>query len=87
MTSTPRRNAAALMLEITLLQANELSMRASGLCVASSSALLLVQVIYKITTPFTVGSLENPVVISNLVVAALHLLTLSLIVRELRQSH
>ena len=50
------------------------------------AALLLVQVIYKITTPFTVGSLENPVVISNLVVATVHLLTLSLIVRELRQS-
>ena len=53
----------------------------------AAAALLLVQVIYKITTPFTVGSLENPVVISNLVVAALHALTLSLIVRELRQSH
>lgn len=51
------------------------------------AALLLVQVIYKITTPFTVGSFENPVVISNLVVAALHAMTLSLIVRELRQSH
>jgi hypothetical protein len=51
------------------------------------AALLLVQVIYKITTPFTVGSFENPVVISNLVVAALHALTLNLIVRELRQSH
>jgi hypothetical protein len=51
------------------------------------AALLLVQVIYKITTPFTVGSFDNPVVISNLVVAALHALTLSLIVRELRQSH
>lgn len=53
---------------------------------AAVAALLLVQVIYKITTPFTVGSLENPVVISNLVVATVHLLTLSLIVRELRQS-
>jgi hypothetical protein len=51
------------------------------------AALLLVQVIYKITTPFTVDSFENPVVISNLVVAALHALTLSLIVRELRQRH
>lgn len=34
--------------------------------------LLLVQVIYKITTPFTVGTLANPVVISNLAIASLH---------------
>jgi hypothetical protein len=43
--------------------------------------LLLVQVIYKVTTPFTVGSIANPVVISNLIVAVLHLATLSLIYR------
>jgi hypothetical protein len=46
------------------------------------ASLLWVQVIYKITTPFTVGSLENPVVISNLVVAVLHTLTLILILRN-----
>lgn len=51
------------------------------------ASLLLVQVIYKITTPLTVGSLENPVVISNLFVAAVHVSTLRLIVRELRKSH
>jgi len=45
--------------------------------------LLLVQVIYKLTTPITVGSLINPVVISNLVVAAVHLVTLVLIMRNL----
>lgn len=39
-------------------------------------ALLLVQVIYKITTPFTVGSFANPVVISNLVITAFFLVTL-----------
>ncbi|MEY4451952.1 MAG: hypothetical protein RLZZ380_1073 [Actinomycetota bacterium] len=39
-------------------------------------ALLLVQVIYKITTPFTVRSFSNPVVISNLFIAALHIFTL-----------
>lgn len=50
------------------------------------AALLLVQVIYKITTPLTVGSLENPVVISNLLVAAVHMSTIWLIVRELRKS-
>ncbi len=46
--------------------------------------LLLVQVLYKLTTPFTVGSFTNPVVISNLLVAALHLITLYLIFRTIR---
>ncbi len=45
------------------------------------AALLLVQVIYKITTPFTVGRLQNPIIISNLVVAALHSVTLVSIFR------
>ena len=40
------------------------------------AALLLVQVIYKVTTPFTVGSLGNPVVITNLAIAVFHSLTL-----------
>ena len=48
--------------------------------------LLLVQVIYKLTTPLTVGSLQNPVVISNIVIAAVHLATLSLILREMRRT-
>jgi hypothetical protein len=46
--------------------------------------LLLVQILYKLTTPFTVGSFTNPVVISNLLVAVLHLITLSLILRTIR---
>jgi hypothetical protein len=41
--------------------------------------LLLVQVLYKLTTPLTVGSFVNPVVISNIAIAALHLMTLGLI--------
>jgi hypothetical protein len=40
------------------------------------AALLLMQVIYKLTTPVTVGSITNPIVISNLVIAALHIGTL-----------
>lgn len=44
--------------------------------VASLSA---VQVVYKVTTPFTVGTLANPVVISNLIIAGLHVATLSFI--------
>jgi hypothetical protein len=43
---------------------------------AMVAALLLVQILYKVTTPFTVGSFENPVVMSNLGIAAFHSLTL-----------
>ena len=46
---------------------------------AATAALLLVQVIYKITTPITVGTLKNPVVISNLGIALFHCITLLLI--------
>ena len=44
------------------------------------AALLLVQVFYKITTPFTVGSITNPIVISNLLIAVVHSTTLVSIV-------
>jgi len=47
------------------------------------AALLAVQVIYKFTTPFTVGSFSNPVVISNLVIATLHAVTLVSIFSEI----
>ena len=46
------------------------------------AALLAVQVVYKLTTPFTVGSFRNPVVISNLVIATLHAVTLVSIFSE-----
>lgn len=48
----------------------------------AAAALLLVQVIYKITTPFAVGTILNPVVISNLVIAGFHLVTLVVIWRK-----
>ena len=41
-----------------------------------AAALLLVQVLYKVTTPLTVGTLANPVVVSNLVIAGFHTATL-----------
>ena len=44
-------------------------------------ALLLVQVIYKLTTPFTVGNFSNPVVISNVFIAIVHSVTLVMIWR------
>ncbi|NJK59685.1 MAG: hypothetical protein HC918_04740 [Oscillatoriales cyanobacterium SM2_1_8] len=46
------------------------------------AALLLVQVVYKLTTPITVGTIWNPVVISNLIIAAFHTITLILIFRS-----
>jgi hypothetical protein len=46
------------------------------------AALLLVQVLYKLTTPLTVGTIANPVVTSNLVIAAFHTATLICLWRE-----
>jgi hypothetical protein len=48
---------------------------------AMVAALLLVQIVYKLMTPFTVGTLANPVVLSNLAIAAFHAVTVALIVR------
>ncbi len=43
------------------------------------AALLLVRIVYKITSAFTVDTLRNPVVVSNLVVAILHTVTVAII--------
>jgi hypothetical protein len=45
---------------------------------AAVGALLLVQIVYKVATPFTVGTLANPVVVSNLAIAAFHAATLAI---------
>lgn len=45
------------------------------------AALLMTQILYKITTPATAGA-SNPVAISNLVVSVLHLGTLFLLWRQ-----
>lgn len=37
-----------------------------------AAGLLLAQIVYKVLTPITVGSLKHPVVLSNLAIAALH---------------
>ena len=50
------------------------------------AALLLVQVVYKITTPFTVGKFSHPVVISNLVISAMHIATLASIYATVGES-
>jgi len=45
------------------------------------AALLVLQIIYKLATPLAVGTLQNPVVISNLAIAAFHVVTVCSIVR------
>ena len=47
----------------------------TSLTKAMSLALLVVQIVYKVTTPVSVGTLRNPVVISNLLIAGVHLVT------------
>lgn len=39
-------------------------------------ALLVMQVVYKVISPFTVKSFKNPIVISNLLIAAFHIVTI-----------
>lgn len=43
---------------------------------AAVAALLAVQIVYKFTTPLTVGTFSNPVVLSNLAIAGFHAITL-----------
>ncbi len=52
----------------------------------SVAALLSVQILYKITTPLTVGTLHNPVVISNLGIAVFHTITLFFIWRAIKNA-
>jgi hypothetical protein len=49
---------------------------------AMVAALLLVQIAYKLTTPLTVGTLANPVVVSNLAIAAFHAVTAAVILHR-----
>lgn len=46
------------------------------------AALLMVQVIYKLLTPWTVGTLRHPVVLSNLLIVLVHSVTLALLWRR-----
>jgi len=49
------------------------------------ATLLFLQVSYKLLTPFMVGTLQNPVVLSNIGISAVHAVTLMLIWRATRQ--
>lgn len=46
------------------------------------AALILVQIIYKAITPFAVDTISNPVIISNLLIAAFHSVTLFIILQQ-----
>jgi len=46
------------------------------------ATLLLLQVVYKLATPLFVGSLQNPVVLSNIGISAVHAVTLACIWRR-----
>ena len=81
-TATAARGILLSVYGANLIVSTVLLLRQEAMLVAP---LLLVQVVYKLTTPLTVGSLQNPVVISNIVIAAVHLATLSLILREMRR--
>jgi len=70
--SPGRRILLAVYLAIGLVSAGLIVWRLP-LAIAS---LLMVQIVYKVLTPLTVGTLENPVVISNLLIAAFHAATL-----------
>lgn len=67
----------SIYLAILLLSAVMLARPAAG----AIMALLAMQIIYKVTTPFTVGTFANRVVLSNLAIALLHAITLSSILR------
>lgn len=46
-----------------------------------AAGLLLAQVVYKVLSPLTVGTLKHPVVLSNIAIAALHAVTLVSLLR------
>ena len=70
--SSGRRILLAVYLSIGLVSAGLIVWRLP----LAIAALLAVQIVYKTLTPLTVGTLENPVVISNLAIAAFHAATL-----------
>ena len=75
----PRSPARAILLSIYLaIGVASLLLLVAVRAPQAALALLGVQVLYKLTTPFTVGTLRNPVVRSNLAIAAVHATTVAL---------
>ena len=81
--ATPARGILLSMYVSILILSVGLWMQRNPMLVA---LLLAMQVCYKVITPITVGSITNPVVISNLVIAIVHGITLWYIVRYHRAS-
>ncbi|MEM6822476.1 MAG: hypothetical protein AAF558_11115 [Verrucomicrobiota bacterium] len=50
------------------------------------AALLLVQVVYKLSTPITVGTFSHSVVVSNILISVFHIATLVSIFRHFQMS-
>ena len=79
--ATPARGILLSMYVSILILSIGLWMQRNPMLVAP---LLAMQVCYKVMTPITVGSITNPVVISNLVIAIVHGVTLWYIVKHNR---
>ncbi|MFN7830187.1 MAG: hypothetical protein ACK5NX_03215 [Armatimonadota bacterium] len=75
--STPARGILLSMYLSILILSVGLWMQRNPILVAP---LLAMQICYKVTTPITVGTITNPVVISNLAIASVHAITLWLVV-------
>jgi len=69
--SPGRQILLAIYAAILLLSAGLLLVRDERIALG----LLLAQIVYKVFTPFTVGTLRHPVVLSNLAIAAFHSVT------------
>jgi hypothetical protein len=81
--ATPARGILLSMYVSILILSIGLWMQRNPMLVAP---LLAMQVCYKVMTPITVGTIANPVVISNLVIAIVHGITLWYIVKHHRAS-
>ena len=81
--ATPARGILLSMYVSILVLSIGLWMQKNPMLVAP---MLAMQVCYKVMTPITVGTITNPVVISNLVIAIVHGITLWYIVKHHRAS-
>ena len=81
--ATPARGILLSMYVSILILSVGLWMQRNPMLVAP---LLAMQVCYKVMTPITVGTLTNPVVISNLAIAIVHVITLWIIVAHHRNT-
>lgn len=81
--STPARGILLSMYLSILILSVGLWMQRNPILVAP---LLAMQICYKVTTPITVGTITNPVVISNLAIASVHAITLWLVVAHHRNT-